>query len=143
MTRTRRSLRPLWRDSRGEADTAAWIMLQVPLWFLLSLVLIVALVGIKQTGTASQAQLAVRTAGTTTLAAGQAHALAHGAAWGVPGEAAELTHVPDFRAVLIRWSYAWESGVDLITRFTGPFQVTVQQVERREGFYAGPPGAWE
>ena len=141
--RTRRLWARLCRDQRGEADTVSWIVVQVPLWFLLALVFVVAMVGIKKNGTASQAQLAVRTAGAATLAAGQAHAQTHGDTWGAPGDAAHVTGAPAQRAVYIRWAYTWQSGVDLITRLTGPFRVEVQQLERREGFYAGPPGAWE
>ena len=136
-------LRLLLQDQRGEADTTGWLMLQVPLWFLIAFIFVVVVVGVKQIGTTAQAHAAARTASTATLAAGQSSALLHGQTWGVPGAAAQLQSVPDQRSVAVRWAYTWHTGVTLVDRIVGGFRVDVSDMERREGFYAGPPGAWE
>lgn len=136
-------LRLLLQDRRGEADTTGWLLLQVPLWFLISLIFVVTVVGVKQLGTTAQAHAAARTASTATLAAGQSSALLHGQTWGVPGAAAQLQSLPAQRSVAVRWAYTWRTGVNLVDRIVGAFRIDVSDMERREGFYPGPPGAWE
>lgn len=132
----------LLSDERGLDDLYSHLIVQVPFWFLVCLVIVVALVGLKQTSTASLAHLAARSAGTTSLAAGRQVAVQHGDTWGVPGSAATVSNQADRRAVTVDWSYQWQTAT-LVNRVLQPFTIAVGELERREAFYAGPPGAWE
>jgi hypothetical protein len=138
----RQLLRRLVRDDRGETETVSWLITQIPFWFLVTLVIVVSLVGVKQAATASLAHLTARRAGTATLAAGQSVAVEHGAVWRIPGEAAQVQADPGRRSVVVDWAYTWE-GRTLAARFLAPFDIEVRERERAEGFYAGPPDLWE
>lgn len=132
----------LLADERGLSTSMSYALVQVPFWLLFCLIVVVSLVGLKQTGTASLAHLAARSGGTTGLAAGRQVALQHGAVWGVPGAAATLSSQTGQRAVTVNWRFQWQTNT-LLRRFLEPFTIGVQELERYEAFYAGPPGAWE
>ncbi len=142
MRRRSRGTAKLWHDTRGDAGTLDWLIVQVPLIFLVAFVITVALLGIRQSGTASHAHLTARLAGTATLASGQSLAQQNAAAWGIPGGAVQVTGNPDQRATTVAWAYDYQ-GVPLVDRFIGGFHVNARATLRREGFYAGPPGGWE
>jgi hypothetical protein len=135
-------LRRRLADDTGQGETASWLLLQVPFWFLVTLVIVIGLVGLRQAGAASLAHLAARRAGTATLPAGQAVAHRHGEVWRVPGTAAQLSGAPAERAVRVRWAFTWQART-LGGRLVGPFDIEVQEHARREGFYGGPPAGWD
>jgi len=132
----------LLRDQRGEAETVEWLYWQLPLWFLVTLVIVVALAGIRLAGAASHGHLAARQAGAATLAAGQQAAQA-AEVWGVPSQAIALAAAPEQRAVVLSWDYQWWSGIGLVDEVVGAFRVSVQGLTRREAFYGGPASTWE
>jgi hypothetical protein len=136
-----RALRRLG-DESGQGETASWLIIQVPFWFQVTLVVVIALVGLRQAGAASLAHLAARRAGTGTLPAGQAVALRHGEVWRVPGEAARFESASGRRSVGVEWSFTWQART-LAGRVVGPFDIEVREHARREGFYDGPPDGWE
>jgi hypothetical protein len=129
-------------DERGQAELVSWLITQVPFWFIVTLVVVIAMVGVKQAGTASVAHLTARRAGTATLAAGQQVAAQGGAVWRLPGSRAQLHLDPQRRAATVDWSYTWQ-GEALAARFLAPFRITVREHGRLEGFYDGPPSTWE
>ena len=129
-------------DERGQADLVAWLMTQVPFWFLVTLVVVIAMVGVKQVGTASLAHLTARRAGTATLAAGQQVALAGGSTWRLPGSRAQVRLDPGRRATTVGWAFTWQADA-LAGWFLGPFRISINDHARLEGFYDGPPSSWE
>lgn len=140
------ALDALWRDERGQAETTAWLVTVMPYWFLVTLIIVICLVGYRQAGAASIAHLAARRAGTGTLAAGQQVIAARGAVWGVPESTLasdRIQHDTNRRSVRARVHYAWESGTFIGRVIDAVFHIDVYDLERREGFYAGPPADWE
>ncbi len=132
----RRRWLTLLRDTRGESETIEWVFSIVPLWFMLVIVLVVVVQGLKLAGTASEAHLAARRAGTATLAAGQSMAQTRGAAWNIPGEAAVFT--VDDRLIDVRWAYTWDTQQGVLPAALRRLGVGVAGATRNEGFYAGP-----
>lgn len=141
--RRRHWLQRVWRDERGEGETVSWIMTQVPLYFLVTLVVLIAMVGLRQAGTASVAHLAARQAGAQSLAAGRHVATGRGAAWGLPAGAATLATDASRRAVTLHWGYDWQSGSVAGGILGKAFHIDVSLTQRREAFYAGPGDGWE
>lgn len=136
---------PWWQrltDERGQAELVSWLITQVPFWFLVTLVVVIAMVGVKQAGTASVAHLTARRAGTATLGAGQQVAHQGGTTWRLPGARAQVRLDPQRRATTVDWSYTWQ-GDALAARFLAPFRITIREHGRLEGFYDGPPSTWE
>jgi hypothetical protein len=137
---------PYWlkqlSHERGQADLASWLITQVPFWFLVTLIVVIAMVGVKQVGTASIAHLTARRAGTATLAAGQQVAIVGSSTWRLPGSQAQVRLDPGRRATTVQWSFTWQAD-SLAGRFLGPFGITVNDHARLEGFYDGPPSSWE
>ncbi len=138
----RESLKRLWRDDRGQSVLIPEILSYFLFFFMVTLVITIAMVGFRQAGTASIAHLSARRAGTSTLAAGQSLARRHGAVWNVPGETAAVQADRDRRSARVDWSFSWESGTPA-GRLLGAFRIAVQEIERIEAFYAGPPDDWE
>ncbi len=140
---SRSLLRRLTTDERGQADLVAAIIAQFPFWFLITMIVVVALVGVKQAGTASASHLAARMAGTANHpAAGQQVAQDRGAVWGLPGESAQVHFDPSRRAAVVQWDHTWQ-GHQLAARLLPPFRIQTRSHSRWEGFYDGPPTTWE
>jgi hypothetical protein len=129
-------------DEEGQAELVSWLITQIPFWFMVTLIVVIAMVGFKQVGTASLAHLSARRAGTATLAAGQQVALQGGETWRLPGTQAELNVDPARRATTSHWTFTWQ-GHSMAARFLEPFRITVNTHQRLEGFYEGPPSTWE
>jgi len=134
--------RRLLQDEGGQATLLAATLAYVPFLLLVTLVIFVAMAGFRQIGTAALAHLAARQAGIEGLSAGEAMAVQHGEVWNVPGKAARLQVDPARRSVGLAWEYEWQSQT-LAGRLVGAFQIAVQELERKEQFYAGPPDGWE
>lgn len=134
---------PLLADTRGESETTAWLLAQMPFWFMATMVILVAMLGLRQSGTASVAHLAAREAGTTNLAAGYNVAQRRGDAWGIPAETARLSLDVGHRSVVMQWAYDWYSRSVAGGWLGRAFRVDVTTVQRMEAFYAGPPDEWD
>jgi len=115
-----------------------WLITQVPFWFLVTLVILVCMVGLRQAGLTSIAHLAARRAGSSDLATGQTVADEHGGVWGAQ-ERAHLTYDTDRRSVVVTWDYDLQSRSLAATVLERMFHLGVTQTARREAFYAGPP----
>ncbi len=135
-------LKQLTQEQAGQAELTSWLITQVPYWFLVTLIVVIAMVGVKQVGTASLAHLTARRVGTATLTAGQQVAVAGGATWRLPGNQAQVHLDPQRRATTVHWSFTWQAD-SLAGRFLGPLGITVNEHTRLEGFYDGPPSTWE
>ena len=132
----------LLQDTRGQANIMEWLITQIPFWFLVTLVILVCMVGLRQAGLTSIAHLAARRAGSSDLATGQVVADEHGGVWGAQ-ERAHLAYDADSRSVVVTWDYDLQSRSLAATVLERMFHLGVTQTARREAFYAGPPEGWE
>jgi len=127
------------QDTRGQANVVAWIFTQIPFWFLVTLIILVCVVGLRQAGLSSMTHLVARRAGSSDLDTGQQVAYAHGQVWGADPTALQLSTDATQRTVTANWGYDLESR-SLAARVLGRmFHLDVTQVARQEAFYGGPP----
>jgi hypothetical protein len=129
-------LRHWLTDRRGQVELTADLFTKVPFWFLVTFILTLCLVGIRQAGLASQAHLVARAAGSADVAASQRVAHQHAATWGLPPDAAVVTVDADRRLVHLTWAFDWRS-----LGLGRTFGFGVHETERLEGFYGGPAGS--
>ena len=134
----------LW-DQRGVADTISFLFGLVPYWAMVVIVIFIALTGLRRSG----AVLAVQDGGLVAGRASVDHVTRGEQAargemqtwWGGYGpDNLAVNHYGDWRSVWVNTDTEWDTSA---RNLLGLLNIRAGSFQRREAFYAGPPGVYE